>query len=235
MRFAALLLLGALGACSIGGDEGVPAQGSGTARTFAVDGFEKVELAGSDDVVVRVGQAFAIRAEGPAEVLDRLRIEKNGDTLEIGRKRGGTDVRGKARVIVTLPRLVGAAVAGSGDMQVDRAGGSSFEGSLAGSGNLGVGQLQADEAGFSIAGSGTARVAGAAKKLEVNIAGSGNLDAGGLTANAAEVSIAGSGNVRATVNGAAEVNIMGSGNVDLGQGARCETSKMGSGSVRCGG
>lgn len=235
MRPIAYALLATLAACSIGSDDGVAAQGQGTQRSFAVDGFEKVELAGSDDVDVRVGQAFSVRAEGPAEVLDRLRIEKDGDTLEIGRKRGDSSVRGKARVIVTLPRLAGASVAGSGNMQVDRAGGAKFDGSLAGSGNLQVGQLQADAVELSIAGSGTARAAGATKKLDIDIAGSGNIDAPRLTADEAKVNIAGSGNVRAVVNGAAEVNIMGSGDVDLGQGARCKVSKMGSGAARCGG
>ena len=235
MRPIAYALLATLAACSIGSGDGVAAQGSGTQRSFPIDGFEKVELAGSDDVVVRVGPAFSVRAEGPAEVLDRLRIEKDGDTLEVGRKRDSGYVRGKARVLVTMPRIVGAAVAGSGNMQVDRAGGAKFDGSLAGSGNLQIGQLRADEVEFSVAGSGTARVAGAAKKLEVNIAGSGSIDAPQLTANEAEVSIAGSGNVRATVNGRAEVNMMGSGDVDLGARASCKVSKMGSGSVRCGG
>jgi len=234
MRPIALTFLVLLGGCSFGGSDGIAGQGSGTQRSWRADGFEKVELAGSDDVDVRVGQAFSVRADGPAEVLDRLRIETDGDTLEIGRKRGDT-VAGKARITVTLPRITGASVAGSGNMRIDRAGGAGFEGSLAGSGNLQLGQLQADAATLNIAGSGTARLAGAAKSLEVSIAGSGDVDAPQLTANEAEISIAGSGNVRATVNGRAEVNIMGSGDVDLGTGAKCQVSKMGSGSVRCGG
>lgn len=235
MRAAIIIAATALlGACSVGADSGTAGSGQGGQRSWQVDGFEKIELAGSDDVEVRVGQAFSVRAEGPEAVLDVLRIDKDGNTLEI-RRRNNSRVSGKARVLVTLPRLTATSLAGSGNMRVDRAGGAKFESEVAGSGNLEIGQVQADEVSVEIAGSGTVRASGGAKKLDVSIAGSGNLDATGLTANAAEVSIAGSGNVRATVNGQAEVNIMGSGDVDLGGAARCKVNKMGSGSVRCGG
>jgi hypothetical protein len=237
MRHLTAALLLPLAACSIGGsdDAGAQSTGQGGQRAWQLEGFEKVELAGRDDVEVRVGQGFSVRAEGPSEVLDQLRIDKDGDTLEIGRRNGSSSNTGKARILVTLPRMVGASMAGSGSMRIDRAGGARFETEVAGSGTVQIGQIQADELEIEIAGSGTVRAAGAAKSLTVEIAGSGNVEAAGLTANAAEVSIAGSGDVRATVNGRAKVEIMGSGDVDLGQGARCDVTKMGSGNVRCGG
>jgi len=237
----ASLLLVPLAACSLafGGEEGdgVPARGTGTARTFDVSGFTEVALAGSDDVEVRVGPAFSVRAEGPADVLDRLRIERRGDALTVGRKQGVNLGRaaGKARVLVTLPRIAEASLAGSGNMRVDRVEGDRFEGSLAGSGGLAVGALAVREAEFNLAGSGGLSAAGRTDRLEVSVAGSGSADARGLSATRAEVSVAGSGSVRAAVNGEAEVNVIGSGDVDLGPNARCEVSRMGSGKVRCGG
>lgn len=216
------------------GDAGVEAEGTGTARTYAVDGFEKVELAGSDDVEVRVGPAFSVRAEGPAAVLEQLRIDRDDDTLDIGRRENAPRVEGKARVIVTMPKMSGAVIAGSGAMRVDRMSGDDTSVEIAGSGNLTFGQVAAQKLAVEIAGSGTLRAAGTVRTLEVDIAGSGDVDAGGLLASGADVSIAGSGNVRATVNGDAKVSVMGSGDVDLGAGARCRTEKMGSGNVRCG-
>lgn len=238
MKLVAMLML-PLAACSLGGnsDEGVPPSGTGTTRTYPVTGFTGVELAGADDVDVRVGTGFSVRAEGPTDELDRLRIEKKGDTLEIGRKNhtGISWGHGKVKVYVTLPRLTGASVAGSGTMAVDRVEGGKFAGSIAGSGTLNLAALAVDEATFDIAGSGDARAAGTAQALAVSIAGSGSLAGTGLRASRADVSIAGSGDVTAAVNGPAKIDLMGSGDVDLGPSARCQVSKMGSGKVRCGG
>jgi hypothetical protein len=240
MRRVAIMMLGAaaLSACSFNTDDGpgITATGSGTTRIFAAEGFSKIALAGSDDVDVRAGTAFSVRAEGPAEELDALRIDKRDDMLTIGRKNRmfGWGNRGKVKVYVTLPRLAEASIAGSGTMTVDRVEGGQFQANIAGSGDLNVAALAVDQAEVLIAGSGDVRAGGAARRLTVSIAGSGSLDAAGLRVAEAEVSVAGSGDVRAAVSGTANVDLMGSGDVDLGATATCKVSKMGSGSVRCG-
>ncbi len=243
MNFLALGLIIPLAACSFSwngddadGNGGAAAQGTGSARTFQLADFSEIDLRGSDDVDVRVGTGFSVRAEGPSDQLDRLQIARDGDTLKIGRKSGnfGWSKSGKVKVYVTLPRLAEADVSGSGNMAIDRVEGAKFEAGIAGSGNLSVAALQVDEASFSIAGSGNASAAGRAKSLEIAIAGSGDMDGARLQAQTAKVEIAGSGSARALVDGPAKVDVMGSGDVDLGPKARCTTSKMGSGSVRCG-
>jgi len=244
MNFLALGLIIPLAACSFawngdGDNSGAAAagSGSGTTRTFQVAGFNGIDLRGSDDVDVRVGTGFSIRAEGPSEQLDRLRIERDGNTLNIGRKNGasfGWSKGAKVKVYVTLPRLTDANVSGSGNMAVDRVEGGGFKGGVAGSGNLDIAAIQVDDAKFSIAGSGNARASGIARDLKIEIAGSGDVDGTKLQAQSATVEIAGSGSARAVVNGAAKVDLMGSGDVDLGPNSRCTVSKMGSGNVRCG-
>ncbi|WP_380784704.1 head GIN domain-containing protein [Sphingomonas sp. R86521] len=241
MKSFALGLLIPLAACSFSSSsdaEGtaVAAQGSGGARSFQVTDFTGIALKGSDDIDVRVGTGFSVRAEGPTAELDKLRIDKDGSTLNVGRKnRTGLNWSGgsKVKVFVTLPRLIEANVAGSGNMTVDRVEGSKFDGGIAGSGNLQVAALQVEEAAFSIAGSGNATAAGTAKALKIEIAGSGNVEGSKLQARSATVAIVGSGDATAVVNGAAQVDMMGSGDVDLGPNAHCKVSKMGSGSVRC--
>lgn len=245
MRLVALIAALPLAACSSHSDgrdskPGLAGSGTGTTRTFSVADFTGVDLRSSDDVDIRVGTGFSVRAEGPSEELDRLKIEKVGDTLRVGRidgnsfHWGGGNHKG-VKVYVTMPRIAEASIAGSGDMAVDRVDGQSFAGDSAGSGNLDVGALSVQSGKFSIAGSGDIKLRGSATKLSVDIAGSGDVDAAGLTAEGADVSIAGSGSVRAAVKGPATVSVMGSGDVDLGPGAKCTTSKMGSGEVHCGG
>ena len=242
MRFFALALFAGLTACSFSwgdddkGGPGVVGVGGGTQRTYPVTGFSGVDLRGADDVDVRVGTAYSVRAEGPAKELDSLRIMQDGDTLQIGRRHTtgiGWGHHDKVRIFVTLPRLAVAGVAGSGTMAIDRVEGAKFVGELAGSGDLKLAAMNVDAAEFSIAGSGDVSAAGTARSLDVDIAGSGNLDAPGLHAQRADVDVAGSGDVRALVAGPAKVDIMGSGDVDLGPQAKCTVSKMGSGSARC--
>lgn len=229
-------------ACSFGWADdddkgsGVAASGTGDSRSYAVAGFDAIDLRGSDDVDVRVGAGFSVRAQGPSNELDRLRIERVGDTLKVGRRNGtrfGWSKGGHVKVSVTLPRLAGAGIAGSGSMAIDRVEGAKFDGEIAGSGDLTVAALQVERAQLSIAGSGSIRASGNAGTLDVDIAGSGDVDAPGLRARSAKVSIAGSGDVTAAVAGDARIDLMGSGDVDLGPQARCTTSKMGSGTVRC--
>ena len=212
----------------------VQPSGQGATRSFQVADFTGVSLRGSDDVEVRTG-AFAVTAEGDSALLDRLEIRKDGNTLRIGRKDGDWNWGGDkgAKIIVTLPALASADIAGSGDMTIDAAKGD-FSGSVAGSGNMTLASLAGGKADLSIAGSGDINVGGGtATELDVSIAGSGNIGAAGLKASSADISIAGSGNVRAQVSGAADISLVGSGDVELTGGAKCSVSKMGSGDARC--
>lgn len=236
--FAILALAIPATACSSSrSDEGrgVPAQGSGDSRSYAVRDFTGIDLRGSDPVDIRVGGGFSVRAEGPSDVLDQLRIERDGDTLRVGRKNGVHWGSGKgARILVTLPRLADAGVSGSGRMTIDRVDGPNFHAGVAGSGDLTIGAMRVGAADLGIAGSGTITPSGTADRLKVSIAGSGDMRGAALQARQADVSIAGSGDVVARVNGPAKVSLMGSGSADLGPQSTCSVSKMGSGSALCG-
>lgn len=239
MLMVAALPLAACGSVAMGSDSGdtVSPSGSGSTRSFAVADFTAVELAGADDVDVKVGGGFSVRAEGPADQLDKLEIRKDGSTLSVGRKREGrwSMSSGKGvKVYVTMPAIGAASLAGSGNLMVDKVNGGDFKGSLAGSGDMKLAQLNSSSANFSIAGSGGIGAAGTVERLKVSIAGSGDVDAAGLKASDASILIAGSGDVAAEVNGPAKISLMGSGDVTLGGKPQCKTSKMGSGSVRCG-
>lgn len=232
MRTMVLAALLPLVACGNGGDDGARS-GTGTSRSYNLRDFDAVRLAGSDDVDVRVGGAFSVRAEGDAALLDKLKITRDGNRLTVSR-RWSSD-RGQVRVYVTLPALAGASIDGSGNMRVDQVRGRAFDARIAGSGNLTVAQLQTEDVTIAIAGSGDVTARGQTQRLSVRVAGSGDVDAADLVARSAEVRVAGSGDVRATVRGAASVSSVGSGDVDLGSEARCSVRKAGSGEVRCGG
>lgn len=240
MRTLAILMLATVAACSPGHDTGdaVQAAGTGTTRTYSVADFTGIDLTGSDDVDVRVGTGFSVRAEGPSAELDKLLIERDGDRLRIGRRQQAliswNSNKDAVKVYVTLPRLAAARLTGSGTVAVDRIEGARFVAEVTGSGDLDIAALTSDTAEVTVRGSGDIHAAGAVRQLTVSVTGSGGLDGAGLRARKADVSVKGSGDVRAAVSDEAGVDLMGSGDVDLGAAARCRIEKRGSGEVRCG-
>lgn len=240
MRSALLIApIFALAACNMSAGahegEGGPSGGGGQ-RSFDLSGFQSISVAGPFDVVVTVGQPHSVRAEGDADLLDRLKIEVDGDTLRIATKKdhwsfGGK--HGKATIRIAMPAIDAAAIAGSGDLKIDRVQGDRFAASIGGSGDMDIGAMQVGDAAFAVAGSGGIRAAGSAGVSSIKVAGSGEVDAERLESRNASISIAGSGDVRVRAMETAKVSIAGSGDVTVAGPAKCSVSKMGSGQVRC--
>ena len=249
----AIVALGA--SMSAAQDEPRAESGMTASRSYDLAGFEGISVVGPHHVVVSVGPAFSVRAEGPEMTLADTEVEVEDGRLNIhpvddGRwerrcgERGGArehdawrcwDDYRPATFHVTLPRIEAASLVGGGDMRIDRVEGEAFSASLAGSGDLDVAALRVDDARFSIAGSGDVVARGSARHSRVSIAGSGNVQARGVTSNEASVSIAGSGNAALTVQDDARVSIVGSGDVEISGPAKCSVSRFGGGKVRCNG
>ena len=236
MRSAILGAVIALGACT--SSHGESASPRATAqRSFQVGDFHAVALEGSHDVVVQVGGAPGVRAEGDSEDLERLDIRVENGTLRIGTqsRRGWFNFHHDRVVVhVTAPALDAASIGGSGDMRIDRVQAQSFNAEIAGSGDMEIGELRTQRANFSIAGSGGITAAGSAEQAEVSIAGSGDINLDRLQTRRTKVSVAGSGDVSVRASEAVEGEVMGSGDVNVAGGARCSVDKMGSGSINCG-
>ncbi len=228
-------VVAALGAC-VGEAEGQ--EGTAGQRSYQVGGFTAMEVAGPYDVEVRTGSAPSVQASGPESMLERLVVEVKGDRLLIHpRKQNGWFQRGSngtVRLMVTVPQLLGAEIAGSGNVRVDAVKGPRFVGQIGGSGNLTLGQVDVADLELGIAGSGEVVARGGrARKAKYAIAGSGDIDAAGIASETAAVSIAGSGNVAAQASGTSAVEIAGSGDVEMTGGGKCTVSRAGSGEVRC--
>jgi len=208
-------------------------------RSYPVSAFDSVSAAGPNNVIVTVGGSASVRAQGPADILDKMEVVVENGDLEIRPRREyrnnfSWDRRERATFYVTAPKVKAAAIAGSGDMKIDRIEGDRFSGAIAGSGNLDVASLRVSKANFSIAGSGDLSARGSAGDSDLSIAGSGNLNLSQLTSRTTSISIAGSGNVQTNASESADVSIVGSGDVQVGGTASCKVSRMGSGDVRCG-
>jgi hypothetical protein len=239
MAFAAALIAASATTSACGqnrSDDGGPT----VSRNYQVGNFQEIEVAGPYEVDVRTGGTPGVAARGSQKLLERTVVEVRGDKLLIrpqeqhGFFHFGWSTHGKASFTVTVPRLSGATIAGSGDIKVDKVQGDRFEGTVAGSGGLNVAAMDVQSLKLSIAGSGGVKAgAGKAQSAQYDIAGSGDVDAAAVHTQQTKVSITGSGSVRANASGSADVSIMGSGDVDVTGGAKCSISKAGSGDVRC--
>lgn len=238
IRIASLAAVALLtSACHVGADAEEREPGPEVTRSYQVGAFSKLAVAGPYEVNVVSGGQGGISAKGGSSLLDETDVIVEGDTLKImPKKQKGVRFNwrhGKAVFTVNAAALHGAAIAGSGDVSVDKVAGD-FEGEVAGSGGLKLGSVAGGKVKLAIAGSGGVSAAGKADSVDLSIAGSGDIDTRGLASRTADVSIAGSGNVTANASESADVSIMGSGDVEVTGGAKCKVSKAGSGNVRCG-
>lgn len=230
------MILAACNAADARKGEAAEASGSGTERSFQVGAFESISLGGHHNVVVTVGGAPSVRAQGDERELADLEIITRGNELHIGTRdrTGWSGRRRPVTVYVTVPALAKASIGGSGDIRIDNIQGSRFEASIGGSGNIEIASLRVEDGRFTVAGSGNIRAGdGQAQTTEVSIAGSGDVDLRGVESRNADVSVVGSGDVRIRASEAASVTVLGSGDVVVGGQARCSVNKMGSGDVSC--
>jgi hypothetical protein len=235
-----LFLAGALAtiaACNAGAQDGNADASARSSRSFQVGAFDKINLAGSPDVQVAVGGQPSVRAEGDAADLERLEINVVDGELRIGMRPGSSSWFGAHRGIivhVTVPSLQAAAIAGSGDINIDRIQGQAFSATVGGSGDLDVRQLRVGNASFTVTGSGGIRASGGAQRATASLNGSGDLSLSGFETTDATVSLIGSGDIALRATGTAAIQLTGSGDVTISGGARCTIAKTGAGDVSCG-
>ncbi|WBO22531.1 head GIN domain-containing protein [Sphingomonas abietis] len=207
-------------------------------RSYNVTSFGKMRIAGPFEVHVRVGGSPSARATGPQDALDRLSIEQNDDTLVVKPLPGGwggwpSGSRGNVVIEIGAPQLNAVAIAGSGDVTVDKVRGDRLDLMLSGSGSLAVGAVDVGALSAVMTGSGDLSVAGKARAAKATLTGSGDLKAAGLAADDAQASLVGSGNLTIGARHTAKVNLAGSGDLTVAGPAACTISRSGSGDVHC--
>jgi hypothetical protein len=239
-KFIAAAIVAASAATGACGQMHEDYAGPTVSRNYQVGNFQEIDVAGPYDVNVRTGANPGVSAQGPQKMLDHAVVEVRGNALvirsenHVGVFNWSFGSHGRTVFTVTVPQIRSAAMAGSGDLNIDKVSGDQFEGKMAGSGDLGVGSLNVQSLKLEMAGAGDAKIgSGQVQNADYSIVGSGDIDAPGVTTQQLKVSIAGSGNVKAHATGAADVSIMGSGDVDVSGGAKCTVNKAGSGDVRC--
>lgn len=147
-------------------------QGSGiaAAQTRTVPPFTGIELAGSNDVAVKVGGRQRVVVHADTNLLRHVTTVVRGGNLVIG-DFGSFSARAPMHVEVTVPALDTAILSGSGNVVATGTVGR-LSVQLPGSGNMQLGGLTARDVTARISGSGTI-VVQATRSLNASVAGSG--------------------------------------------------------------
>ena len=225
---------------SIFGNKTVKASKNFVTKNIKVDNFEKISMAGGQDVIYKQKQgAPSLEIYTSDNIVDLLDIHVKGNTLIIGFKKGVNVSYDKLEIRVTSPNLTGVAVAGSGDFTFANGLKSQDDLSLsvAGSGDIKGGNISCSNMKVSIAGSGDINTSAiTCNSLKTSVAGSGDMNIKEITASNVEASIAGSGKiVLSGKSQEASYSISGSGDLvaDGLEAKSVNTSIAGSGDIKC--
>ncbi len=188
----ALLLLRGPGGTLLAGPGTVRGSGVAASETRTLPSFTAVELAGSNDVTVRVGAPQSVVVHADDNLVSHVRTTVRSGALVIETS-GSLAPSAPMRVSVVVPKVTSVTLTGSGTMLVDGVDAASFTASLPGSGTM--------------------RVGGHTEHLTADLSGSGQLNMLGLIARAVEVQLSGSGEVQVHATGSLDAEVSGSGSV----------------------
>jgi Putative auto-transporter adhesin, head GIN domain len=188
--------------------------GSGIPATQVRDtaGFHSVELAGTNNVVVRVGEEQSVVVKADDNLLDRVTTEVQSGKLVIANTPGSFTTRSPMSVELEVPTLDAL--------------------TLTGSGNIIVTGIDAERLEVTLPGSGTLTGSGSATLLDVKVDGSGTVQFTGLAANDVRAAVSGSGSIFVTATESLDASVSGSGAIlYTGNPERVTRSVTGSGAI----
>jgi hypothetical protein len=200
-------------------------------ETRAVSGYTAISSSGAWDVMVAYGESNSIEVEGDENLLEYIETKVENGKLSIGSKNVNLHAKNKITVYVSLKKLTGVHLSGSGDIIGD--GKFSNDGTTdfrtSGSGGIKLGFAKLNDVRVRVSGSGRIKLTGSANAVETTISGSGSADCRNVIADDADVHISGSGNAQVYANRSVKASISGSGSASY-RGAASEVSKHVSGS-----
>lgn len=214
----ALLASGCCGCPSFLDLGGIRGSGNVVTEERRVSGFDRVSVTGSGRVVITQSDDESLNVEADDDLMQYIKTDVEGRTLVLG----FTDtprfrtLRPSRTIVfnVTLPRVSGLTITGSGDIEADDISAEDLEIRITGSGDVEIHSLRAEDLEVRVIGSGDVDLAGYASEQDVEISGSGKYRGEDLESQIARVRVSGSGEAVVWVSDALDVRITGSGDVD---------------------
>ena len=191
--------------------------GSGVAATQAraLPPFTGVDLAGENNVVVRVGAKQSVIVHADSNLLGRVTTRVRSGRLVIGTTPGNLAAKSPMFVVVSLPSLDGLR--------------------LRGAGNISVTGVNSPSLTVALPGMGTVEAVGTTTKLDVTIGGEGTALLRRLIARDAEAALSGDGSIMLTATHRLTASVSGSGTILYGGNPPHVTQSVtGSGTISAG-
>ena len=189
-------------------------EGSGVPATQdrEVAAFTSVELAGSNNVVIRVGEKQSVVVRADDNLLDRVTTEVHSSTLVIANTPGSFTTKSPMSVEIHVPTLAALTLTGNGNIVVDG--------------------LQAGSLAVSLPGNGTLTGSGTVARLDVTVGGSGTVQFTRLVADDVRALVSGSGSIFVTATESIDASVSGSGAIIYtGNPSNVTKSVTGSGAI----
>lgn len=188
-------------------------QGSGIAATETRDlaAFSKLDLAGSNNVTVRVGGVQSVVVHADDNLLKAVTTQVQAGSLVIGTT-GSFTTKAPMSVEITVPWLDTLTLSGSGTLAAD--------------------QVQAQQLTVTLSGSGVVRASGTVTRLDVFLNGSGDVQLGQLVARDVHAVLNTTGRIVVNATNSLEASVRGSGAILYrGNPAHVTKSVTGSGAI----
>jgi len=177
----------------LGGGSSSSDEGSGVSATQARDvaAFSSVELAGSNNVVVRVGERQSVVVRADDNLLDRVTTKVQSGKLVVANTPGSFSTNSPMSVEVDVPTVTALTLSGSGNIVVDG--------------------IEAENLKVTLPGSGLLTGSGTATHLDITVSGSGTAQFTGLVAKDVRALVSGSGSIFVTATERLDASVSGDG------------------------
>jgi hypothetical protein len=175
-----------------GGSSGSGVQGSGIAatQTRTVARFSSLELAGSNNVIVVVGDRQSVVVHADSNLIGHVTTQVVAGSLVIA-DTGSFTAKTPVSVEVSVPSLTAL--------------------NLSGSGQLSVTGIKTPHMIVMVSGSGLLHAAGTAARLDVTLSGDGMAQLNQLTASEVHAVVSGSGLIQVTATTSLDASVPGTG------------------------
>jgi hypothetical protein len=204
-----------------------------------LSGFHAISESGSFDVYITQGNTESVKVEAPANIIDKIITEVDGDVLKIRQKNENfswsnifSGNHKKIAVYITVKSIRAISLSGSGDaffkdgLTADR-----LELKTSGSGDI-LGKLNVKTLEIGGSGSGDVRLSGSAETSTISLNGSGDFTGRDLVTATTMVRLSGSGDASVNATQKLDARVSGSGDIRYTGGAKQVSShSSGSGDI----
>jgi len=189
----------------------------------SVSGFDKISVKGAGRIVLTQGNKESLTVETDDNLMQYIKTEVKGDTLEIDFKENVVFSSGRGRVVVdptegfvfriSVIDLEAILVSGAADIEMDKIKTDRLEITFSGAGQLSIDDLDANALNVLVSGAGDVNLIGRVEDQVVRMSGFGRYQAFDLESQEASITISGAGGANVWVTESLDISISGAGDV----------------------